>query len=96
MTEESILRDEWLAQRDMEPSEIAAREAELMRMKHLMFYKERKFKWHKKIKSRKYRKILKKAKQSGQLTHEELRELDPEAAKEDVGARLMLLIVSNV
>ena len=44
LNEDKILKDEWLAQRDLDPEELAQREAELMKMKHLMFYKERKLK----------------------------------------------------
>lgn len=39
---------------------------------------------HKKIKSRKYRKILRKTKEKYKLTLEEMRELDPEGAKTEV------------
>lgn len=44
LTEKKILEDEWLAMRELDPAEAAAREAELQRMKHLLFYKERKMK----------------------------------------------------
>lgn len=44
LTEEKILKDEWLEERELDPEELAAREAELMKMKHLLFYKERKMK----------------------------------------------------
>jgi len=67
--------------------EFHRRNKELAHMRSLLFYQEKKLQWHKKIKSKKYRKILRKAKEKHQLTLEEMKELDPDAARAEIEKR---------
>uniref|UniRef100_A0A6B2KY25 U3 small nucleolar RNA-associated protein 14 homolog A n=1 Tax=Arcella intermedia TaxID=1963864 RepID=A0A6B2KY25_9EUKA len=55
-----------------------------VKLRHLILYKQRKLAMHKKIKSRKFRKILRKQKEKYKLTLEEMKELDPSAANEEI------------
>lgn len=59
------------------------RQAQLAKMRSILFEQERKFKRMKKIKSKKYRQLRRKAleKAKAKLTLEELKEIDPEAAR---------------
>jgi U3 small nucleolar RNA-associated protein 14 len=83
INEKKIKELETLQKRDLSEAEIAARTAQLAKMRSLFFFQEQKNKRLKKIKSKKYRKILRKAKERNQPTLAELEELDPEAAKEE-------------
>eukprot|EP01125_Pyxidicula_operculata_P005252 TRINITY_DN1893_c5_g1_i1.p1 TRINITY_DN1893_c5_g1~~TRINITY_DN1893_c5_g1_i1.p1 ORF type:complete len:910 (-),score=342.99 TRINITY_DN1893_c5_g1_i1:21-2588(-) len=83
LTEDKVIEAEQLAERKMTMKEIRDKEAQLAKMRHLMFYKEKKLQRQNKIKSKKYRKILRKQKEKFKLTIEELRELDPAAANEE-------------
>ncbi len=75
--------DNDLHHRPVDLEQIKARQAELAKMRSAMFFQEKKLKRLARIKSKKYRKILKKAKERKQMTLEEMRELDPEAAAEE-------------
>jgi len=78
-----ILENEELYERELTVDEIKNREEEILKLKRLMFYKEMKLKRRKKIKSKKYRAIMRKQRQKEQeLSYNELLETDPEAAKE--------------
>jgi U3 small nucleolar RNA-associated protein 14 len=59
------------------------RQAQLAKLRSILFEQERKFKRMKKIKSKKYRQLRRKAleKAKAKLTLEELKEIDPEAAR---------------
>ena len=73
----------------LDPREIEKRKQELIKMKNLLFYQEQKRMRQNKIKSKKYRKILKKSRENEKLSIEELREINPElAAKEEEKAEL--------
>jgi U3 small nucleolar RNA-associated protein 14 len=75
--------DNDLHHRPVDLEQIKAHQAELAKMRSAMFFQEKKLKRLARIKSKKYRKILKKAKERKQMTLEEMRELDPEAAAEE-------------
>lgn len=57
------------------------RQAELAKLRAVLFYRELKAKRQKKIKSKAYRKHLKRQRAKNQLSLEELAELDPELAE---------------
>jgi U3 small nucleolar RNA-associated protein 14 len=83
ITEERLAEYEALQERELSPQEIRERHAQLAKMRSLFFFQEKKNKRLKKIKSKKYRKILRHSKERAAPTLEELEELDPEAAKEE-------------
>lgn len=83
ITEEKLAQFEALQERSLSPEEIKERHSQLAKMRSLFFFQEKKNKRMKKIKSKKYRKILRHSKEKGKPTLEELEELDPEAAKEE-------------
>jgi len=66
----------------LQEEEVEARMDQLKKMRYLMFYHEKKMKRKKKIKSKRYRKILKRQKMKNELSLEELEAIDEEAAKE--------------
>jgi U3 small nucleolar RNA-associated protein 14 len=80
--ESNIAQYEQLEMHKLTVEEVAARAAQLAKMRSLMFYQEIKDKRQSKIKSRKYRKILKKQKEKGKMSLDEMRAVDPEAAEE--------------
>ncbi|KAJ3064788.1 U3 small nucleolar RNA-associated protein 14 A, partial [Rhizoclosmatium hyalinum] len=89
LNEKKQMELEDLEMNKLSPEEIAAKRQELVRLRSLAFYAEQKAKKVAKIKSKTYRKIHKKdamrkaAKEgSGEMSLEELNELDPEAARE--------------
>lgn len=79
VTEARLQEAEDLATKKLSPAELKARHQQIARLRSLYFYQEQKNKRQAKIKSKKYRKILKKAKEKNELTLAELKELDPEA-----------------
>jgi U3 small nucleolar RNA-associated protein 14 len=81
--ESNIAQFEQLEMHKLSVEEVAARAAQLAKMRSLMFYQELKDKRQSKIKSRKYRKLLKKQKEKGKMSVDELRAVDPEAADEE-------------
>eukprot|EP00300_Choanocystis_sp_HF-7_P017518 c19754_g1_i1.p1 GENE.c19754_g1_i1~~c19754_g1_i1.p1 ORF type:complete len:685 (+),score=185.62 c19754_g1_i1:22-2076(+) len=86
LTEASLLEreKELMLERAISPDEVKERQAELRKLRCMLFYQEQRSKRLKKIKSKKFRKLLKKKRQSaGQLSLEELAELDPELAAEE-------------
>ena len=84
VTEARLQEAEDLATKKLSPEEMRARHQQIARLRSLYFYQEQKNKRQAKIKSKKYRKILKKAKQKNELTLAELKELDPEAYEEEL------------
>ncbi len=80
--ESNLAQYEQLEMHKLTVEEVAARSAQLAKMRSLMFYQEIKDKRQSKIKSRKYRKILKKQKEKSKMSTDELRAVDPEAADE--------------
>ncbi|KAJ3296948.1 hypothetical protein HDU79_005308 [Rhizoclosmatium sp. JEL0117] len=89
LNEKKQMELEDLEMNKLSPEEIAAKRQELVRLRSLAFYAEQKAKKVAKIKSKTYRKIHKKdamrkaAKEGGgEMSLEELNELDPEAARE--------------
>jgi U3 small nucleolar RNA-associated protein 14 len=79
-SEQNLTKAETLAMRQLSMEEVKQRQSELRRTKCLLFYHEQKLKRIKKIKSRTYRKILKKKRNSEKMSLESLEELDPEMA----------------
>jgi U3 small nucleolar RNA-associated protein 14 len=79
VTEAKLQQAEDLATKRLSDEEIRARHQQLARLRSLFFYQEQKNKRQAKIKSKKYRKLLKKAKEKNEPTLAELEELDPEA-----------------
>jgi len=75
---------EELQAREMSKEEYLQRQGQLAKLRALMYYQEKKFRRQAKIKSKKYRKLLRKSKERQKLTLEELKEIDPEAAKEEI------------
>ncbi|KAG5187206.1 small-subunit processome, partial [Tribonema minus] len=72
-----------LAAKHFTPEEVASRQAELQRMRALLFYHERKRHQINKIKSKLYHKIRKKKRvRDSEAERERLHELDPQAAQE--------------
>jgi U3 small nucleolar RNA-associated protein 14 len=70
MIEKQILDCEELVAKTWTVEEVRARQAELRRMKSLILYKEQKYKRQKKIKSKKYRKMLRREREKHKLTLE--------------------------
>ncbi|KAL7753702.1 hypothetical protein RI367_000633 [Sorochytrium milnesiophthora] len=77
-----------LAHNPVDKKEVLARQAELRRMRELVFREEAKLKRMAKIKSKTYRKIQKKEKEKlraqSKLSIAELMQVDPEAAREEI------------
>lgn len=84
VTEARLQEAEDLATKKLSPDELRARHQQIARLRSLHFYQEQKNKRQAKIKSKKYRKILKKSKDKNELTLAELKELDPEAYEEEL------------
>jgi U3 small nucleolar RNA-associated protein 14 len=63
--------------------EVRARRAEILKMKNLLYYRDLKVARSNRIKSKKYRKLMKKQKEKNKPTLEELAEIDPELAKKE-------------
>ncbi|KAJ3095540.1 hypothetical protein HDU97_006816 [Phlyctochytrium planicorne] len=80
LAEKSQREQEDLEMNELTKEEVAERRAELAKMRALLFYAEQKQKKIAKIKSKVYRKILKKEKEKKGA--QDLAELDPELAKE--------------
>ena len=70
INEKKITEYEELAERKLTPEELEQRRAELAKMRSLMFYKEQKNKHQSKIKSRKFRKMLRMSKEKEKLSLE--------------------------
>lgn len=68
-----------LAQRNYTDEEVARRQDNLAKMKALLFHQELKARRMNKIKSKSYRRLRKKMREKGQLSLDELKELDPDA-----------------
>ncbi|KAJ3115116.1 hypothetical protein HDU96_001175 [Phlyctochytrium bullatum] len=77
-------QQEWedLEMKELSREELEARRAELAKMRSLLFYAEQKQKKIAKIKSKAYRKMLKKAKEKQDAAEDALADLDPELARE--------------
>lgn len=84
VTEARLQEAEDLATKKLSSEEIRARHQQIARLRSLSFYQEQKNKRQAKIKSKKYRKILKKAREKNEMTLAELKELDPEAYAEEL------------
>lgn len=84
VTEDRLKEAEDLATKKLSAEEIRARHQQIARLRSLSFYQEQKNKRQAKIKSKKYRKILKKAREKNEMTLAELKELDPEAYQEEL------------
>jgi U3 small nucleolar RNA-associated protein 14 len=81
VTEAKLQQAEDLATKRLSTEEIEARHRQIARLRSLFFYQEQKNKRNAKNKSKKYHRILKKAREKKELTLAELEELDPEAYK---------------
>lgn len=82
LTEKKLHESEELEFKKISKEELLERQTELGKMRALLFFKEQKQKKIAKIKSKVYRKLHKKAKESSDLDLEELKRLDPELAKQ--------------
>eukprot|EP00049_Salpingoeca_infusionum_P006711 m.110401 g.110401 ORF g.110401 m.110401 type:complete len:992 (-) comp13402_c0_seq1:224-3199(-) len=80
--DKALTKAEQLAMEELDPEEVKERMSELARYKALNSYFEAKHRRMKKIKSRSYRKIRRKAKQSASANAEDLLDVDPETAIE--------------
>lgn len=79
--EKKIADFEEESEKFLTPEELEQRRGELAKIRSLQLYKELKHKHAKKIKSRKYRKMLKRAQDKEKLSIEELAVVDPEKYK---------------
>ncbi|KAJ3416815.1 hypothetical protein HDV05_008400 [Chytridiales sp. JEL 0842] len=82
LSEKKQMELEELEMNKITKEELEARRAELAKMRSLMFYQELKQKKIAKIKSKTYRKIRKKDKEGNEMSIDELKKLDPDAARE--------------
>ncbi len=80
--EGNIAKFEELEMHKLTVEEVAARAAQLAKMRSLMFHQEIKDRRQSKIKSRKYRKLLKKQKEKSKMTLDEMRAVNAEEAEE--------------
>ena len=84
--DEKIIADEerrMLKVQNLDPEEVKSRQAELSKLRALMFYSEQKAKRTKKIKSKLYRRLKKKRlAREDEKDLQKLREIDPEGARE--------------
>lgn len=78
INEKKIVEFEELATNELTEEEVEERRQQLSKMRSLMLYKEQKHRRQKKIKSKRYRKMLRLAKDKEKLTLEELAVVDPE------------------
>eukprot|EP00741_Cyanophora_paradoxa_P011186 tig00020554_g10806.t1 len=98
LAENSAAKGEELEMKKLTVEEVKARQAELAKMRSLLFYHELKCKRIKKIKSKTYHKIAKKERErelakaadSGALDEEQARELEMKAARERAKERMSL------
>ncbi|XP_049850396.1 uncharacterized protein LOC126322576 [Schistocerca gregaria] len=79
-----LKKEEELATRKLDPEELRLRQARLIKMRSLLYYQEQKSRRMNKIKSKKYRRILRKEKEKKKPTLAELAELDPEAYADEL------------
>eukprot|EP01083_Nonionella_stella_P229514 812288_1 len=82
-SEASIRETEELAFNEMGPEEAKLRKKQIQKMRDVMFHQEIKFKRVKKIKSKEYRRQLRKLRKKHQLSVEEIQDLDPDLAFEE-------------
>lgn len=85
LKEKDLLRSESteLAASNLTSEEILKRNESLAKMKALLFYQEQKMARINRIKSKTYRRLKKKQREKGQLSLEEMKELDPESFAEE-------------
>ncbi|KAG0364419.1 Utp14 protein-domain-containing protein [Gamsiella multidivaricata] len=83
MQEKKLMEFEELALNKMTTEEVEKRRADLRMMRDLMFREELRAKRVSKIKSKLYHKIKKRERERNALTTEEMKELDPQQAREE-------------
>ncbi|ELR11420.1 Utp14 protein [Acanthamoeba castellanii str. Neff] len=81
VTKQAIDHFEGLDMNELSTDEVKQREAQIKKMKAVLFYEESKAKRRKKIKSKAYHRILKKQKQKSAMSLDELGQLDEETAR---------------